>query len=167
MRVATGQQWELASKSTNDPLMLKIVEVVDDEYAVVHTVRRSAPDKTLSRSNIRLRDVVDTGVLVAGPGALSERHRRERAAHLGALLRYAARKSGSPSRDGEVRFDGQEVVALVATDEKVTRQDARAMLRDALANLGGREITSAYDPAEFGYVIPATAPDADTSRRRT
>jgi hypothetical protein len=89
--------------------MLKIIEVVDDDYAVAHTVRRSAPDIVLSRSNMRLRDVIDTGVLVAGPGALDARRRRERADHLSALLRYAAKKSGSPTRDGEVRFDGQEV----------------------------------------------------------
>lgn len=150
-----GQQWELPSGSTSDPLVLKIIEVVDHDYAVVHTVRRSAPNVILNRSNMRLRDVIDTGVLVTGPGSLDARSRRERTNHLGALLRYAARQSGSPTRDGQLRFDGQEVVGLVAKDENVTHQQARAMLRDALAGLGGREITSAYDPHEIGYVIPA------------
>jgi hypothetical protein len=161
VQVATGQRWELPSESTDDLLVLKIIEVVDDDYAVVHTVRRSAPDTVLNRSNMRLRDVIDTGVLVAGPGALDARTRRERADHLSALLRYAAKRSGSPTRDRQVRFDGQEVVGLVAKDESVTRQQARAMLRDALASLGGREITSAYDPDEIGYVIPVAAPQAE------
>lgn len=143
MRVLEGQEWELPSESTDDPLMLRIIEVVDDDYAVVHTVQRSAPDTVLNRSNMRLRDVIDTGVLVAGPGALNAHRRRQRADHLSALLRYAAKKSGSPTREGDVRFDGRELVALVAADEHVTHQQARAMLRDALASLGGREITSA------------------------
>jgi hypothetical protein len=158
MRVVASQQWELPSESTDDPLVLKIIEVVDNEYAVVHTVRRSAPETVLNRSTMRLRDVIDTGVLVSGPGALDARSRRERADHLSGLLQYAAKQSGSPTRDGQLRFDGREVVDLVAKDESVTHQQARAMLRDALASLGGREITSAYDPHEIGYVIPATAP---------
>jgi hypothetical protein len=157
MQVAAGQHWELPSQGTNDPLMLKIIEVVDREYAVVHTVRRSAPNIILDRSNMRLREVIDTGVLAAGPGSLDARSRRERASHLAALLRYAAKQSGSPTRDGHLRFDGQEIVSLVAKDENVTHPQARAMLRDALKSLGGREITSAYDPHEIGYVITADA----------
>jgi hypothetical protein len=140
--------------------MLKIIEVVDHDYAVVHTVRRSAPDVILNRSNMRLRDVVDTGVLVMGPGSLDARSRRARANHLAALLRYAAKHSGSPARNGHLRFDGREIVSLVAKDENVTHPQARAMLRDALAGLGGREITSAYDPYEIGYIIPAKARQA-------
>jgi len=154
MQIVAGQRWELPSENTSDPLVLKIVEVVEHDYAVVHTVRRSALSTVLDRSNMLLRDVLDTGVLVAGPGALDARTRRERTTHLGALLRYASRRSGCTARNGQLRFDGQEVVSLVAEDEKVTHQQARAMLRDALASLGGREITSPYDPYEIGYVIP-------------
>lgn len=158
MRVKAGQEWELPSVETADPLVLRVVEVVeanDGTYAVVHTVRRSAPGIVLARSNMWVNDVISTGVLVAGPGSLSAMSRDARVTHLVSLLLYEARRSGTPTGDGDVRFDGQEVVRLVAEDEKTTRDQARAMLRDALASLEGREITSAYDRHEIGYVIPS------------
>jgi hypothetical protein len=73
-------------------------------------------------------EVMDTGVLVDGPGALYPCVRRERAQHLSDLLVYAARQSGSRTPRDEFRFDGHEVVQLVASDEGVPSQEARAML---------------------------------------
>lgn len=147
----------MPSVTSNDPLVLRVVEVTDDGYAAIHTIQKSAPEIVLNRSTMRVRDVIDTGVLVAGPGALDAIRRRAQTAHLRDLLAYAARRTGAPAVAGDVRFDGRELVALVAADEKLPRGQARAILRDALATLGGREITSAYDPAEIGYVIPAAA----------
>ena len=63
---------------------------------------------------------------------------------------------------GNVRFDARELIQLVAADENVSRDDARAMLRDVLGELGGIETTAALngwagaDSREV-YVIPATA----------
>lgn len=140
--------------ATSDPLVLRVVEVTDDGFAAVHTVRRSAPTTVLSRSTMRVRDVTDAGVLVAGPRAPDSARRRQRTAHLGDLLLYLARRADSRAGERDVRFDGREIVALVAEDEEVPREQARAMLRDALAALGGREITNPYERDEIGYVIP-------------
>ena len=128
MRVAAGQLWELPSEGMADPIQLRVMEVADDGYAAVQTVRRSAPDVALHRSTMHVREVMDTGVLVDGPGALDPRVRRERAQHLSDLLVYAARQSGSRTPKDEFRFDGHEVVQLVASDEGVPSQEARAML---------------------------------------
>jgi hypothetical protein len=105
VRVVAGQEWELPSAGNHDPLVLKIVEVVDGRYAVVHTVQRSAPNVVLDRSMMWLRDVIDSGVLVAGPGALDAKRRRERIAHLRELVIYAARQSKAPVVDGHIRFE--------------------------------------------------------------
>lgn len=70
MRVAAGQLWELPSEGMADPIQLRVMEVADDGYAAVQTVRRSAPDVALHRSTMHVREVMDTGVLVDGPGAL-------------------------------------------------------------------------------------------------
>lgn len=160
MRIASGQEWELPLVRTDDPLVMHIVEVVDDEYAVVHTFRRSAPTNILDRSTMWLRNVIDTGVLVAGPGALDARRRRERVSHHKDLLLYVARGSGSVIPGGDVQFDGEELVALVAQDDGVTRAQAQALLRDALAALAGREIASPRDGRVVGYIIPMTALEA-------
>jgi hypothetical protein len=156
MRVAIGQEWELPSVGNADPLVLRIVEEVGDDWVVVHTFRRSAPRTILDRSEMWVRNVIDTGVLVAGPGALDAGRRRERATRLADVLQYAARHQ-TPGEDGDVRFDGRDIVKMVAADEKVTREQARAILRDALATLGGREITTPYDKDAIGYVLPAPA----------
>lgn len=139
MRLRAGQEWELPSAGNDDPLLLRVVEVMNDGYAVVHTVRRSAPNAVLDRSTMHPRDVVDAGILVAGPGAVGAIQRRERVARHRDLIRYAARRSAAPVVDGQLRFDARELIALVGTDEKVSRDDARAMLREALAELGGTE----------------------------
>lgn len=164
MRVRAGQEWELPSVGSSDPLVLKVIEVFDNGTAAVQTVHRSAPNIVLNSSTMRVGDVIDTGVLVAGPGALNATRRRERVAHLCDLLLYAARQSKAPVVEGNVRFDAREVIALVAADEKVSRDVARAMLRDALATLGGTESTSrparwSLDRPHEVYVIPAAALD--------
>jgi hypothetical protein len=142
--------------------VLKVVEVVDGRYAVVHTVQRSAPNVVLARSTMWVRDVIDSGVLVAGPGAPNAKRRRERVAHLRELVLYAARQSKAPVVDGNIRFDAHELIQLVAADEKVSRDVARAMLRDVLGELGGVETTTPRDRWGWGddhevYVIPAAA----------
>jgi hypothetical protein len=162
VRVLAGQEWELPSAGSDDPLVLKIVEVVDGRYAVVHTVQRSAPNVVLDRSTMWLRDVIDSGVLVAGPGSLDAKGRRQRITHLRELVLYAARQSKAPVVDGNIRFDARELIQLVAVDEKVSRDDARAMLRDVLGELGGIETTVPRNPWDWGndhevYVIPAGA----------
>ncbi|HEX4033541.1 MAG TPA: hypothetical protein VHX66_03775, partial [Solirubrobacteraceae bacterium] len=70
---------------------MRIVQMVEDRYASVQTVRRSAPKTVLHRSTMHVRDVLDAGVLVAGPGALGAAKRRERVRHLRDLVIYAAR----------------------------------------------------------------------------
>ena len=110
MRVVAGQLWELPSEGMADPIQLRVMEVADDDYAAVQTVRRSAPDVALDRSTMHVREAMDTGVLVDGPGALDSRVRHERAQHLSDLLVYAARQSGSRTPKDEFRFDGREVV---------------------------------------------------------
>lgn len=153
MHVLAGQEWELPSTTSGDPVVLKVVQVMDDKASVV-TVRRSAPDVVLERSTMWVRDVIDSGVLVRGPGSLGARRRRERVAYLGELLCYQARRHGV-SAGPDVRFDGRELVAMVADDEDVTEAVARAMLRQALAALGGTETTSPYSVREITYVIPS------------
>lgn len=155
-QIAVGQQYELPSVGVGDPLVLVVVEVVGADRAVVRTVRRSQPDVVIDRSTMHVRDLVDAGVLVRGPGALDARRRRARNEHLKQLLIYAAQREGASS-GGEVRFDGRDVVGMVADDEGVSIPEARAMIRSALAELEGREITSAYDPTEIGYVLPVTS----------
>jgi hypothetical protein len=162
MRVAAGQEWELPSAKSDDPLVLKIVEVVDGRYAVVHTVQRSAPNVVLDRSTMWVRDVINTGVLVAGPGALDVKGRQQRITHLRELVLYAARQSQAPVVDGNIRFDARELIELVAADEKVPRDDARAMLRDVLGDLGGTETWApgnawGWSTGHEVYVIPAAA----------
>lgn len=159
MRVAAGQLWELPSEGIADPIQLRVIEVSDDGYAAVQTIRQSAPDVVLDRSTMHVREVMDTGVLVDGPGALGARARRQRAQHLGDLLVYAARQSGGRTPSDEFRFDGHEIVQLVARDEGVSSQEARAMLRDALATFGGAEVTNPYDPSEVTYVVPGAVVD--------
>jgi len=157
MKVAAGQQWELPSLGSTDPLVLRVIETAGEERAVVHTIRRSEPMVILDRSTMHAREIIGAGVLVAGPGALDANGRRKRASLLADLLMYSARRSASSEVAGNVRFDGRELVELVAQDEHVNHDEARAMLRDALAGLGGREITSPYDRHEIGYVIPTAA----------
>jgi hypothetical protein len=164
VRVRAGQEWELPSVGSSDPLVLKIIEVFDNGTAAVQTVYRSTPNVVLDSSTMWVRDVVDTGVLVAGPEALNTIRRRERVAHLCDLLLYAARQSEASIVEGNVRFDAREVIALVAADENVSRDVARAILRDALATLGGIESTSrparwSFDRSHEVYVIPAAALD--------
>ncbi len=159
MRVAAGQLWVLPSEGMADPIQLRVMEVADDGYAAVQTVRRSAPDVALDRSTMHVREVMDTGVLVDGPDALDSRVRQERAKHLSDLLVYAARQSGSRTPKNEFRFDGHEAVQLVARDEGVPMPEARAMLRDALATIGGAEVTNPYDPSEVTYVVPGAVVD--------
>jgi hypothetical protein len=161
MRVVAGQEWELPSAGHHDPLILRIVEEVDDRRVAVHTLQRSAPNVVLDRSTMWKRDVIDAGVLVAGPGALDARRREARSAHLRDLILYAARRSKAPVVDGNVRFDAHELIQLVVADEKVPRDDARAMLRDVLGQLGGVETTAPsnwyWDHDHEVYVIPAAA----------
>lgn len=156
MSVRKGQEWELPSDATSDPRVLRVVEIIGDA-AVIYTVRRSAPAVILDRSTMWHRDVRDSGVLVRGPGALEAKHRRERAEHLAALLIYAARRADPKPQRADVRFDGTELVQLVAQDEQATPSEARAMLRDALGKLNGHEITSPYDEREIAYVVPVAA----------
>lgn len=156
MRVREGQEWELPSGATSDPLVLRVVEIIGDA-AVVYTVRRSAPGVILDRSTMWHRDVRDSGVLVRGPGALQAKQRRERAEHFAALLIYAARRTEPKPQRADVRFDGTELVQVVAQDEKATPSEARAMLRDALCKLNGYEITNPYDAGEIAYVVPVAA----------
>ena len=161
VRVQVGQEWELPSAGSGDPLVLRVVQIMDD-CASVLTSQRSSPKVVLNRSTMRLRDVIDTGVLVAGPGALDAARRRRRAAHLCDLIFYAARRSNSAVDERDIRVDAREIISLVAADEKVSRDIAKAMLRDALASLGGTETTSTphwwSDPLSHEvYVIPVTA----------
>jgi hypothetical protein len=173
MRVAVGQLWELPSKGVADPLVLRVVELLDeDRFAVVQTVRRSQPDVILDRSTMFWREVMAAGVLVGGPGADNERRRRERISEHVGLLLYEARKVHPPPAATDVRFGAHEVVSAVAETQGVDRNSARAMLRDALATLGGREIMNYYEPDyswpkkskssvpgfhEVGYEIPIEA----------
>jgi hypothetical protein len=159
MRVTTGQEWEMPSAGGSDPLVMRIMQVMD-RTASVQTYLRSQPDVILNRSTMWITDVMDAGVLVSGPGSLQANQRRQRAAHHRDLLLYAARRARSTGGHADVSFDGRDLVELVVSDEKVSRGEAKAMLRDALASIGGREITSAYDPDEIGYVVPVAALDA-------
>jgi hypothetical protein len=162
MRVQVGQEWELPAAGGDDPLVLRIVQLVDDRYASVQTVRRSAPKAVLHRSTMHVRDVLDAGVLVAGPGALGAAKRRERVRHLRDLVIYAARQSDGASVDGHIRIDARELIGIVEHDERVSRDVARAMLREALATLGGTETWADARwwedsrPREV-YVIPVDA----------
>lgn len=156
MRVTAGQEWEMPSAGGSDPLVIRVIQVMD-RTASVQTFLRSQPDAILDRSTMWITDVMDAGVLVAGAGALEANQRRQRTAHHRDLLLYAARQARSTGGPADVSFSGSDLVELVATDEKVSRGEAKAMLRDALASIGGREITSAYDPGEIGYVVPVAA----------
>ena len=144
MQVVANQEWELPD-GTDDPLILRVVEKLDDGYVAVQTIRRSAPNRIIERSEMWHSDVSGAGVLVAGPGAADARRRRERVARHADLLRYAARKLAPSARGADVRFEAEEIVATVMEEERVDRDAARAMLRDALATLGGREILGGYD----------------------
>ena len=155
-----GQEWELPSAGSDDPLVLRIVQLLDDSVSVL-TFRRSNPEVVLNRSTMRWQDVFDAGVLVAGPGSLDARRRRERLREHTNLLLYEARRVKPGPEATDVRFGGRDVVAIVAENEKVDRQAARTMLRDALGALGGREIANFYtgwdESPEIGYVIPIDA----------
>lgn len=150
--MAAKQEWELPDGS-DDPLVLRVVEKLNDGYVSVQTIRRSAPNVIIGRSTMWHGDVSGAGVLVAGPGAANARRRRERVARHTDLLRYAARRAAPSAHGDDVRFEANEIVATVMEDEKVDRDAARAMLRDALGTLGGREILGGYDSGP-GYAIP-------------
>jgi hypothetical protein len=159
MRATAGQEWEMPSAGASDPLVMRITQVMD-RIASVQTYLRSRPGVILNRSTMWITDVMDAGILVSGPGSLEANQRRQRAAHHRELLLYAARRARSTGWARDVRFDGSDLVEAVATNEKVSRGEAKAMLRDALALIDGREITSAYDPDEIGYVVPVAAVNA-------
>jgi len=166
MRVAVGQEWELSRGNNNpDPLVLRVVELLDEgRYAVVRSFLRSEPDRVLDSSTMWSLSLIETGVLVAGPGALEARRRRERINEHTELLLYSARLVHPGPGATEVRFVGTEVVEIVAANEKVDRASAKAMLRDALASLGGTETWTrvnygwyAGSRSEIMYVIPIDA----------
>lgn len=161
MRVVAGQDWELPNANSDDPLVLRIYDV-RDQWAHVRVVQRSKPDVILDRSTMHCRDVIDAGVLVAGPGATAAEARRNEIEYLRDLLLYAARRTGVAAGN-DVRFDGEAIIESVKADLKVPRDHARALIRDALATLGGSETwRHAYwsNHDEAIYVIPASRLDS-------
>lgn len=152
--IAKGQVWELPSSLVADRVQLRVVDVANGPEHVmvgIHTVRSSAPAVVIDRETVRSTWLVDTAILVAGPGAADVRRLRD---HLLDLLRYAARTDGHLQRDGDVRVDVRDLVRIVARDETISLRDARHHLRGALALLGGSEIAYSGNGIEE-YLIPS------------